>query len=163
MSNSTIKQKVGICIDCPSNSKEQPLTAKRCSTHYWNYRASLKPIKIKEIGKSDWKEAKRKEMNAFLVTAKIEKKKQKPIPKRSKKKIVEDLQYSVLRKEFLGKPENRICKINGMPTTEIHHKYCGKDRAKYYLDTSTWLAVNRDSHNFIHDNPKKSRELGYLM
>lgn len=137
MSNSTIKQKVGICIDCPSNSKEQPLTAKRCSTHYWNYRASLKPVKIKDIGK--------------------------PIPRRSKKKIIEDLQYSVLRKEFLEKPENKICKINGMPTTEIHHKYCGKDRAKYYLDTSTWLAVNRDSHNFIHDNPKKSRELGYLM
>ena len=80
----------------------------------------------------------------------------------SKKRQIENAKYSVLRIEFLGKKENEICKINGHPTTEIHHKYCGKDRAKYYLDTSTWLAVNRDSHNWIHENPKESRELGFL-
>ena len=86
-----------------------------------------------------------------------------PIRKVSVKQDKLNKIYSKLRIEFLSLPENRICKINGMPTTEIHHKYCGKNRAKYYLDTSTWLAVNRDSHNFIHDNTKKSRELGYLM
>ena len=132
-----MKNKIGKCSECDSNAPEQPLIAGKCKTHYWQFRSRK------------WKKPELKE--------------RKPIPRRSKKKIIEDLQYSVLRKEFLEKPENKICKINGMPTTEIHHKYCGKNRAKYYLDTSTWLAVNRDSHNFIHDNPKKSRELGYLM
>ena len=132
-----IKQKIGKCSECDSSAPEQPLIAGKCQRHYWQFRSK------------QWKKSEPKE--------------KKPIPRRSKKKIIEDLQYSVLRKEFLEKPENKICKINGMPTTEIHHKYCGKDRAKYYLDTSTWLAVNRDSHNFIHDNPKKSRELGFLF
>lgn len=132
-----IKQKIGKCSECEQSTPEQPLIAGKCQRHYWQFRSK------------QWKKSEPKE--------------KKPIPRRSKKKIIEDLQYSVLRKEFLEKPENKICKINGMPTTEIHHKYCGKNRAKYYLDTSTWLAVNRDSHNFIHDNPKKSRELGYLM
>ena len=132
-----IKQKIGKCSECEQSAPEQPLIAGKCQRHYWQFRSK------------QWKKSEPKE--------------KKPIPRRSKKKIIEDLQYSVLRKEFLEKPENKICKINGMPTTEIHHKYCGKDRAKYYLDTSTWLAVNRDSHNWIHDNPKKSRELGYLM
>ena len=132
-----IKQKIGKCSECEPGAPEQPLIAGKCNRHYWQFRSTK------------WKKSEPKE--------------KKPIPRRSKKKIIEDLQYSVLRKEFLEKPENKICKINGMPTTEIHHKYCGKNRAKYYLDTSTWLAVNRDSHNFIHDNPKKSRELGYLM
>ena len=36
----------------------------------------------------------------------------KPIPKVSKKRQVENLQYQVLRTEFLSKPENKICFIN---------------------------------------------------
>jgi hypothetical protein len=36
-----IKQKRGICIDCPPESKEVPLTAKRCNTHYWRYRQQV--------------------------------------------------------------------------------------------------------------------------
>jgi len=86
----------------------------------------------------------------------------KPIPKVSDKRKIENAKYSVLRIEFLGKTENKICPITGWPATEVHHTYCGKDRAKYYLDVTTWLAVSRDGHNWIHDNPKEARELGYL-
>lgn len=86
----------------------------------------------------------------------------KPIPKVSKKRQIENLQYSVLRTEFLGKKENQICPITKQQTIEVHHTYCGKDRAKYYLDVSTWLAVSRDGHNWIHAFPKEARELGYL-
>ncbi len=86
----------------------------------------------------------------------------KPIPKVSKKRQIQNLQYSVLRTEFLGKKENQICPITKQQTIEIHHTYCGKDRAKYYLDISTWLAVSREGHNWIHDNPKEARELGFL-
>ena len=84
------------------------------------------------------------------------------IPKVSDKRKIEDLKYKVLRIEFLGKPENRICPITGWETTDVHHKWSGKDRAKYFLDTNTWLAVSRDGHNWIHDNSKEARELGFL-
>lgn len=84
------------------------------------------------------------------------------IPKVSKKRQIDNSKYSVLRIEFLGKPENQKCPITGYPATEIHHTYCGKDRDKYYLDTTTWIAVSRDGHNYIHDHPKESREKGYL-
>jgi hypothetical protein len=47
--------------------------------------------------------------------------------------------------------------ITKWSSTEIHHTYCGKDEAKYYLDESTWIAVSRDGHNWIHDNPKGSK------
>ena len=84
------------------------------------------------------------------------------IPTVSEKRKIENLKYSVLRIEFLGKKENQICPITKQQTIEVHHTYCGKDRAKYYLDVSTWLAVSRDGHNWIHSNPKEARELGYL-
>lgn len=96
---------------------------------------------------------------------KIKPKKQKEvytIPKVSQKRQIENLQYQVLRTEFLGKPENRICPITKEPAIEIHHKFSGKDRAKYYLDTETWLAVSRNGHNWIHSFPKEAREKGFL-
>jgi hypothetical protein len=88
--------------------------------------------------------------------------KQKSIPLMSKKRKIENAQYIVLRAEFLSKKENQICPITKQPAVEIHHSYSGKDRAKYFLDTSTWIAVSRDGHNWIHDNPKEARELGFL-
>jgi len=87
----------------------------------------------------------------------------KPIKKVSDKRKIENLKYSVLRIEFLSKPENKICPITGWPTTDIHHKWSGKDRAKYFLDTTTWLAVSREGHDWIHENSKEARELGYLF
>jgi len=84
------------------------------------------------------------------------------IPQVSKKRRAENLQYEVLRTEFLGKKENQICPITKEKAVEIHHTYSGKDRAKYFLDTTTWIAVSRDGHNWIHDNPKEARELGFL-
>jgi len=84
------------------------------------------------------------------------------IPKVSKKRLIEDLHYKVLRTEFLAKKENQICPISKQQTVEVHHTYSGKDRAKYYLDTTTWIAVSRDGHNWIHSFPKEARLLGYL-
>ena len=92
----------------------------------------------------------------------VKPKKQYLIAKVSEKRKINNLKYSAQRIVFLGKPENKICPITKWPATEVHHKWCGKDRAKYYLDESTWMAVSRDGHNWIHDNPKEARELGYL-
>jgi hypothetical protein len=88
--------------------------------------------------------------------------KKKPIPKVSEKQKKLNLEYSKLRKEFLSLPENQICPVTKQQTTDVHHTFCGKDRQKYFLDTSTWLAVSREGHIWIHDNPKESREIGYL-
>lgn len=88
--------------------------------------------------------------------------KAKPPNKMSAKRKVESKLYSELRAEFLKLPQNQICPITGHPTTDVHHTYSGKDRAKHFLDVDTWIAVSRDGHNWIHDNPLQSRELGYL-
>ena len=85
-----------------------------------------------------------------------------PIRKVSVKQDKLNKIYSKLRIEFLSLPENQICPITKQQTIEVHHTYCGKDRAKYYLDVSTWLAVSRDGHNWIHAFPKEARELGFL-
>jgi len=84
------------------------------------------------------------------------------IPKVSEKRKSENEAYSLLRKHFLNQPENQICPITGEKAIEIHHTYSGKDRAKYFLITSTWIAVSRKGHNWIHDNPKEARQKGYL-
>lgn len=84
------------------------------------------------------------------------------IPKVSKKRAIQDAKYMVLRTEFLSKPENKICPIMQIPSVEIHHTYSGKDRSKYYLDTSTWIAVSREGHMWIHEYSKEARELGFL-
>jgi len=86
----------------------------------------------------------------------------KSINKVSKKQAVLNAKYTVLRIEYLGKPENKICPITQQNAIEIHHTYSGKDRSKYFLDTTTWIAVSRNGHNWIHSNPKEARELGYL-
>lgn len=133
---STIKPKEGVCVCC--ERKRLIYSKKMCQSCYWS------DNKKKNEGKQ-------KTIKEF-----------KPIPKISQKRKIENAKYIVLRIEFLGKKENQICPITNQQAIEVHHTYCGKDRAKYYLDVSTWLAVSRDGHNWIHDNPKKSRELGFL-
>lgn len=132
---STIKTKIGCCIDCGPGSKEQPLTAKRCTFHYWNYRASLKPVKIKDIGK--------------------------PIPKVSAKRKIENREYTIKRLQFLAQPENQKCPITGKQTTDVHHK---KGRVgDLLLDTKFWLAVSREGHKQIEENPEWAKENNYSL
>jgi hypothetical protein len=44
----------------------------------------------------------------------------------------------------------------------VHHTYAGVNRDAFYLVQSTWLAVCRNCHDFLHLNPKLSREMGWL-
>lgn len=50
----------------------------------------------------------------------------------------------------------------GVPLAiDIHHT---KGRTgSNYLDESTWLAVSREMHEKIHNNPSWARERGYLL
>ena len=84
-----------------------------------------------------------------------------PIAKVSKKRQIENAKYSVLRIEFLGKPENRICPITKQPTTDIHHK---KGRVgSLFLDTRYWVALSREGHKFVEENPQWAKENGYSL
>ena len=130
----SIKPKTGICLDC-TDEVEKPLTAKRCNFHYWNYRASLKPVKIKDIGKK--------------------------IPRRSKKRTIQELQYNADRKVFLGKPENQICPVTGQQTTEVHHM-AGRIET-LLLDQEYWLAVSHEGHKEIELNPTWAKEKGFSV
>lgn len=63
---------------------------------------------------------------------------QKPIKNKSERRIKEDREYSILRKEFLSLPENKFCFVDGCNrlANTIEHK---KGRiGSNYLDTSTW-------------------------
>lgn len=82
-------------------------------------------------------------------------------------------QYSKLRKIYLeAHPYCEVwlaehdLKYEGAPleaplSQDIHHRQ-GRQRAKLN-DTSMWLAVCRELHNQIHNNPKWAYEMGYLV
>lgn len=85
----------------------------------------------------------------------------KPINKVSKKQAVILAKYSVLRIQFLSRPENKICPITGKPTTDIHHK---KGRlGDLLLDINFWVALSRDGHRFVEENPVWAKENGYSL
>lgn len=147
--NSTIKIKTGKCIDCPPDAPYRPLIAKRCQTHYKTYRARVNS------------EKKPKEIKI-----------RKPLPKVSKKRAVENAKYTVKRLEFLGKPENRICPITNAETTDVHHKmgrvgfadpWARINNIPLLLDSRFWLAVSRDGHRQIEENPSWAKEMGYSL
>ena len=88
-------------------------------------------------------------------------KKQPPIKRRATKRQVQELQYNVLRIEFLGKKENQICPVTGQKTNEVHHK---KGRIGALLtDVRYFLAVSHDGHKKIENNPKWAKEMGYSL
>ena len=93
-------------------------------------------------------------------------KKRKRIPAMSEKRKKDAAIYSKKRKAFLE--AHPLCQATWLiwpnrPTrpiaTEVHHV---KRRGKHYLDESSWLAVGREAHVFIHSHPTEARRLGLL-
>jgi len=83
------------------------------------------------------------------------------IKKVSEKRKLEDIEYKRLRLEFLSKPENKICPIMKTETTDIHHK---KGRiGKLYLETTFWIALSREGHRMVEENPEWAKEQGYSL
>lgn len=81
------------------------------------------------------------------------------IPTRSKKRIAQEKIYSQLRKAFLNK--NSICPITGEKTTDIHHM---KGRiGELLINTRYWLAVSREAHILIEQNPEWAKKQGYSL
>jgi len=93
--------------------------------------------------------------------------KPKSISPVSKKRQVEMDEYSKKRKLFLIANPNCQAKLVGCSgeATDVHHLYSGKDREKYYLQISTWKAVCRSCHNFIHDrfSSEEAIEMGLKL
>ena len=82
----------------------------------------------------------------------------KPINKVSKKRKIENLKYSVLRTEFLGKKENQICFIDSCnkQATTIEHR-AGR-LGKNFLDTSTWGGCCLEHNLELENNPELSKK-----
>lgn len=85
----------------------------------------------------------------------------------STKREAEMSLYSKLRKIFLSKEENKYCPVASrvfgkrILATETHHKAGRVGQLLNYQPM--WLAVSREGHRWIHDNPAKSYELGFLV
>lgn len=142
-----IKPKTGHCPKC-EDGKEKPIISGLCNLHYWKHRAEVNEAKKKP------------------------KPPPKPIPKVSKKRTIENLKYKVLRIEFLGKKENKICPITGKPTTEIHHKagrvgfadeWARNEGISLMLDTRHWIALSREGHRQVEESPEWAKENGYSI
>ena len=136
---STIKPKVGKCLDCPPDSKEKPLTAKRCLHHYWIHRAEVSEAK------------KPKEV-----------KPRKPIPKVSAKQLENLKKYRKVRDEFMA---NKTCeaKLKGctIKATELHHAK-GKI-GELLTDKRYFKALCRNCHSFIEVHPEFAKENGFSL
>ena len=76
----------------------------------------------------------------------------------SDKRKVLNKEYYEARKEYFTTHPN--CEVCGAQATDIHHK---SKRGKNLSSQQTFMAVCRNCHTRIHDNPAWARELGYLI
>ena len=77
----------------------------------------------------------------------------------SHKKTLKD--YKTIRESYLLKHKYCESKLKRCTkvATEIHHK-AGKI-GKLYTDDNNFLAVCRNCHTWIEENPKEAKELGF--
>lgn len=82
------------------------------------------------------------------------------IRKVSKKRAKENREYAKVRKEYLEDNPNCEANLLGCTTgaTDIHHK---KGRGLFLCDPRHFLAVCRNCHCFIEDNPLEAKEMGF--
>jgi hypothetical protein len=82
----------------------------------------------------------------------------------SSKRKKKDQEYLKLRERYLT--QNHLCmvKVNGCTNgaTDVHHTYAGSNRDAFYLVQSTWLAVCRNCHDWIHAHPTEARIMKWL-
>ena len=100
-------------------------------------------------------------LNSSNTIYKLKKKPRKSIKGLSDKELQRLKYYRFIREEFMIQPENKICPVTGLQTTEIHHK-AGRIGDKLF-DDSLFLAVSRKGHSWIHEHPKEAREKGWLI
>lgn len=87
----------------------------------------------------------------------------KRISARTEKRIIQDKQYSKLRKDFLNDNPCCVARLSGCTHCEpesltIQHK---KGRVgKLYLDTRYWITLCLNCHRWANEHPKEAEQLG---
>jgi Rad3-related DNA helicase len=80
-----------------------------------------------------------------------------PIRKQSKAMEKRLVEYHKRKEAFLT---SKYCQLCCQSATDLHHK---KGRlGKNLLDENTWMALCRQHHSWIHQNPKWSYAEGWL-
>ncbi len=93
----------------------------------------------------------------------------KPIKPVSDKRKVENAKYTVLRIEFLGKPENKICFINGCnkPADTIEHtrgrkgyadEWARDNKISLYIDVRFFKPCCCEHNLELERNPELAKE-----
>jgi hypothetical protein len=91
----------------------------------------------------------------------------KPIKKFSDVRAKRNVLYIEANRIFLLEEKNQFCIVMAelfnrtVRATEVHHTN-GRENERL-LDRTYWMAVSREGHQWIHNNPKKARELGWLI
>lgn len=123
----------------------------RSTDRFCNFHSTA--IKLSKRQEASVKRAKRSEKGRKVGKTAIK--------KVSDKRAIQLREYSKLRKQFLK--DNPNCAVYPyLKATEIHHKFSGANRNRFFLAVGTWMAVSREGHNFIHSNVSLSKERGYL-
>ena len=101
-----------------------------------------------------------------------EARKRSTLPRSTPKRAKEQSAYLKARIAFLSRPENEFCHVCKLRaesgedcgqrlSTETHHS---RGRiGRLLLAEEFWLAVCSSCHSWLHDNPKKAREIGALV
>jgi len=86
--------------------------------------------------------------------------KSKKINTFSNKMLIEQSKYRVLRDEYMN--SHTKCEFHNChnPSNDLHHK---AKRGKNLCNVSTFMAVCRKHHIWIHDNEIESKRMGYLI
>ena len=137
--SSTIKTKIGKCIDCGPDVKEKPLTAKRCFHHYWIHRDEVNSAKKTKVFEP-----------------------RKPIAKVSAKQLERLAKYRKIRNEFMTN-KNCEAKLQGctIKATDLHH---AKGKIGDLLtDKRFFKALCRNCHNYIETHPNFAKENNYSL
>lgn len=77
----------------------------------------------------------------------------------SKKRAEQNRAYKKVRDQFME--SNPFCERCGNFSTDNHHKN-GRNGERL-LDVDYFMSVCRSCHIYIHENPKESREKGWLI
>lgn len=145
--------------------------------------SSIQSRKSKGRGKNTSRMIDRTNLKPLLRPKKKSKAIRTHIRKQSRRRAKESALYAKLRDHFLS--DHPYCQhwlaenyggigevekmeqlfMHGKPdfmiprSCEIHHR---KGRGRFYLDTSTWMAVRAGHEEFIHKDPKRY-EKGYCL
>jgi hypothetical protein len=127
---------------------------KVCRVNFIPKRSSLEPTCDNYDCKEDFK-------RLYYARLNSKPKKYSVIAKVSNSRKIEEMIYKSERIKFLMLPENKVCPITKKPTTDVHHK---KGRTgSLYLDKRYWIALSREGHIYVEENPEWAKENGYSL